>query len=65
MTLTWRQMQDLNNSRIKTPCRQWRNNKVYQWTGDQREIVEVILLLGSINNGNATKSEFFKFIVKF
>lgn len=39
--------------------------KLYRWTGDSIEIVEVVeamLLLGSINNGNVTKREFFAYI---
>lgn len=56
-----------NNSEIAAACKKDKNDKLYKWTGTKREIVELIesvLLLGSINNGNVTKSEFFEFIGK-
>lgn len=42
-------------------------NSPYKWTGSKSEIIEVIegiLLLGSINDGNVVKKEFYDFIGK-
>lgn len=39
----------------------------YYWTGDDIELVEVVesmLLLGSVNNGNVTKKEFYEYVGK-
>ncbi len=46
----------INNSSSLSP---------FKWTGSKSEIVEVIeamLLIGSINDGNVTKKEFYEFI---